>query len=375
MPVARTPLEPDVKAVVELLPPSAIFRKGNIYKILELMDLRRDHEAWEQNVRDDKSQERFELLHRQTAATRAYLLMLCLILLRACLWGLARAGLVSKIYYDRVTGNQNDSLNIIAGTLEAPPDEFKKQLDELDAERQRESYLALLDRLREKYGVTNHRTLAYIDAHLDASMAIGHKYALAEIQARRKRSEAERDAALFKNQITSIGALVSFGAFAKALFVALAIGVGFFFFSNLFQGSTTSKGLTGEEKMLAALLAALIALSLTIMRLFFNVRRMTKVERDTRRRGANARKIDFEERRRVAIETWMAIEDAYRVLTGQDVPADALESQRLRIDWLDSVIHDETLEEKRNSGTLKLRDRIRNFIDGGLGQGDVGDLF
>ena len=365
MPVARTPLDPDIKAVVELLPPSAIFRKGNIFKILELMDLRHDHEAWEHSARDDKTQEKFEHLHRQAAATRAYILMLCLILLRACLWGLARVGLVSKVYYDRVTGNQNDSLDIIAGTLETRPYEFQKQLDELDAERQRESYLSLLDTLRQKYGQGNLRTLAYIDAHLDASIAIGHKYALAEIQARRKRSEAERDAALFKNQITSIGAMVSFGAFAKALFVALAVGLGFFFFTQTMkEAETDAKKVSDAFKMLSALTAALIALSLTVMRLFFNIRRMTKVERDTRRRGAHARKNDFEERRRVAIETWMAIEDAYRVLTGQDVPNDAVESQKLRIEWLDSVIYDESMEEKRNSGALKLRDRIRNFIDG-----------
>jgi hypothetical protein len=364
-------LSPAVKEVIDLLPPTRVFARAINWMVLELRDRRCEDRVLEHEERDGNQETLLRGLHERRLRVTALGYLLALAGIRCVLWLFSVIGLLEKKYYRLVTASQARTVKTI---VDVTGTEAKAEMtvDEREAEAQIEEYVALVDRLKEAYGVDSERICAYLLAHRSAAMKVGQDLAKAERMLRRSIAHAERDANLFKTNVTFFGAIVSLAAFVKQLAVLLIVGLGIYWLAPVLRGEKAGE-LSEQARTMSAFVAAMIALALTWMRLFFNFRRMTKVERDSNRRSAEARLVFYKERLRVTVEAWDEIADAYRTLTGQEPTQDALAAQEQRIAVLNERIRAESAIVDRYTARLTTQEKLRQFVDGGLGQGDIGD--
>lgn len=369
--MARGELSPAVKQVIELLPPTRVFARAINWMVLELRDRRSEDRVLEYEEQDGSQEKLLRMLHERRLRVTAFGYLLALTGIRWVLWLLSVIRLLEKKYYRLVTASQSSTVDTI---VDVPGRRAKVEMtmDEREAEAQIAEYVELVDRVKAEYGADDERIPAYLLAHRTAAMKVGQDLAKAERVSRRTIAHAERDANLFKTNVTFFGAIVSLAAFVKQLAVLLIVGLGVYWLAPVVRGEEAGE-LSEQARTMAAFIAAITALALTWMRLFFNFRRMTKVERDTNRRSAEARLVFYRERLRVTVEAWDDIADAYRTLTGQDPIPDALAAQEQRIADLNERIRAEGAIVDRYSARLTRQEKLRQFVDGGLGQGDIGD--
>lgn len=369
--IARGELSPAVKQVIDLLPPTRVFARAINWMVLELRDRRSEDRVLEHEEQDRSQEKLLRMLHERRLRVTAFGYLLALTGIRWVLWLLSVIRLLEKKYYRLVTTSQSSTVDTIVDVAGRRA-KVEMTMDEREAEAQIAEYVELVDRVKAEYGADDERIPAYLLAHRSAAMKVGQDLAKAERVSRRTIARAERDANLFKTNVTFFGAIVSLAAFAKQLAVLLIVGLGVYWLAPVLRGEEAGE-LSEQARTMSAFIAAITALALTWMRLFFNFRRMTKVERDTNRRSAEARLVFYRERLRVTVEAWDDIADAYRILTGQDPIPDALAAQEQRIADLTERIRAEDAIVERYSVRLTRQEKLRQFVDGGLGQGDIGD--
>ncbi len=364
-----------VKRVIDEIPPTSIFARAAVTRVLELMDLRKQ-KIEEANSSEDTDYELLVTqLDRRRKQVESYLLLAVLGVLRAISFVASKFGLVKRQNWERIGQLQDEVSQATERALRKKDHEFSPQRDEIEAGALYEQGETRYSTMQQCYGADNPRIDAYIRHHRETALWLGQENARVEIQARRLRFQAARDAEMYRLDITSFGAMVSLAVLIKDLAVALVLALSIYYFADLVRADTTEE-VTKGVRVLSAVIAAILTLAITwVIRLYFNLRRMKGIERDTRRRIAEARLNYLRARLHNRRQAWIQICTAYTTLTGRAPPADANAAQEEREPDLNEQIAFETLEIERNSGTLNWKKRLRSMVDGGAGQGGIEDLF
>ncbi len=365
----------DVRRVIDEIPPTSIFPRAAVTRVLELMDLRKQ-KIEEVNQTEDTDYELLVTkLDRRRKQVESYVLLGVLGALRFGSVVASKFGLIERQNWERIGQLQDQVSQGTERALMKKDHEFSPQRDELEAAELYEQGQARYHRLQQYYGENNPRIDAYIAHHRETALWLGQENARVEIQARRLRFQAARDAEMYRLDITSFGAMMSLAVLVKDLFVALAIALSIFYLADILR-SDPSEEVTKSLKVVSAVVAAILSLAVTwVIRLYFNLRRMKGIERDTRRRIAEARLTYLRARLHNRRQAWIQICTSYTTLTAKAPPADANAAQEERELDLNEQIAFEILEVERNSGNLNWKKRLRSLVDGGAGQGGIEDLF
>lgn len=364
-----------VKRVIDEIPPTSIFPRAAVTRILELMDLRKQ-KLEEIDLAEDRDYEILVTqLDRRRKQVESYVLLGVLGILRGVSLLASKFGLVKRQNWERLGQLQDEVSEATERALRRKDHEFSPQRDEIEAGELYDQGKLRYQRLEQSYGAENPRIEAYIAHHRETALWLGQENARVEIQARRLRFQAARDAEMYRLDITSFGAMVSLAVLIKDLAVALILALSIYYFADFVRADPTEE-VTKAVRVMSAVIAAILTLAMTwVIRLYFNLRRMKGIERDTRRRIAEARLNYLLARLHNRRQAWIQICTAYTTLTGHAPPADANAAQEERELDLNEQIDFEKLEVERNSGKLNWRKRLRSMVDGGAGQGGIEDLF
>lgn len=360
----------DVEEVGRLLPISGVFSLAWAFMIAELEDLRREQPAMRtQSSLSKDDEDLFKQVYRRAIKARAFGLLIALSLLQVIVAVLVKIRFLSKEHHRSMRASMNQLVDGIAAHSRGDKIALVKTTDEKHAAEVIDHYNQLLVRLRTAYD-NNNSILSYLLLHHSITMTTGQKMASAEIKVRRVEAQAQRETNLFKWKVTYIGAIISFGAFLKQVILSFIVFVGFYFLVDFVRSENAEK-LTQQGRLLAAGGAAAIAFGLSGLRLLFNYKRMNKIHNDTSVRTHKAYLTAYEEKREVEEETWPLIVEAYKALTGTDIPAEALEGHRNRMKNLDAQIKQTTEKIEALTKKRTFRQTIRDFIDGALQGGDA----
>ncbi|MGB0714595.1 MAG: hypothetical protein ACPGXK_01875 [Phycisphaerae bacterium] len=358
-----------VADVLELLPPNGVFELGQLWMILELMDRRKSSRDEQEVQRRETHDELTELIHRRAMQVEALSSLFLLVAMRWTLWILGKLGVLKMAYYEQVTLAMDRGVESVEKSLDEKERPFVKQRDEIAAERLVEERTQYVRKLKERFR-DDVKITQYLQRYEEISLQAGQSMAEAALVGRRASRRAEREADLFKTNLTSFGAMISLGAFVKTVLFALLAFIGIYLLVP-FSGSEEAPR-TQAARLISGAIGAAIALAISFLRLFFGFRRMTRVQRDAQRRGAEARLAYLKVERQVAVECWNNVIDLYELLTRKGPPASVDQGQRDRLRRIDHAMLREEDEILANSPEKSLRQRVRGMFEGML-QGDIGD--
>lgn len=359
----------EVESVLELLPPNGVFELGQLWMILELMDRRRitveEHDSRRRETHDELT----ELIHWRAMQVEALSSLVLVVVLRWALWVCGKLGLLDFKLYEQVTAAMGQGADAIKTAMDKKAHPFKKQKDEEAAERMVDERARYVEDLKQKFR-DHSRIMHYLQRYEEISLQAGQRMAEAAMVGRRASRRAEREADLFKTNLTSFGAMISLGAFVKTVLLALLAFIGVYYLLPYTDAQDAPR--TQAARLISAAIGAAIALAISFLRLFFGFRRMTRVQRDAQRRGADARLAYYKVERQVAVECWNDVVDLYAMLTGNPPPASVRQGQQDRLQRIDHAIRREEAEVLANSPDRTLRQKVRGMFEGML-QGDIGD--
>lgn len=268
------------EVVLTLVPPSAIWTYAQYFLILELADRKWEADKIynEQAITAKESERKDDSLDELNKAwSRIMILVLGIItiVLKIVMLLFYFIGFVRKPIKNAIDSIEKAIQKKANNTINLNNCVRIKTMDELVAEKGVKRFECMIHDLHEQFK-DNSEVLSYINLFHSSSMAIGQRWAIAELSCRATESSTDRAEALWRGSfmIRAFG----FGTIKliKQLLAILAIGMAVPFLINIFVRNTPNYSVMANLAQGIGWTAIFWAITLALT-LYFNDRRMAKI--------------------------------------------------------------------------------------------------